>query len=511
MANKLEPVAMEVAHSEACEDTCSCGGAAGYAEAVRQALADLGADSPEDTIARFSRQLRGARKAGMSPGNAAGMLLALSGQQRSDPTSYTPRYQLEETRAEDYVAVDTRGKTVFGPTKDYGEAKLHAARAGGVVKFHVGASEPEDEYETDYGRRERGSQGARVVLRHQYGTPDGEFQVEFGRQNIGAVAFVGRMTEVESDSDESVRSIVRKDHTKGYWIALPNSGPVINTQFDDAMSAARAVLARFEGAAEKDPKFERCVQGVKHSSPDANPWAVCHAALGKEPEPYTNKNLYWHRDGAGYYTDVDPYGRIRVKQRTQDKRAGKLAWFAVVKKIEVAQGETRAEVNEAVEKHLRAPRMEAAAGEDCIRIVPRGDVDVIERDPKCAPKGVQMGSARQVASYMKERAARAGHEEFYVIGVSKQEELVGQPVMVASGQTDKVATSIPQVLAASAKLTEAGATSVWAYHAHPSGHGADPSPADKDLTKRIKKALDAADIPFKGHVVGSHTGSWARA
>ena len=38
----------------------------------------------------------------------------------------------------DYVAVDTRGRQVFGPTKDYGEAKRQADRAGGVVKFTSG-------------------------------------------------------------------------------------------------------------------------------------------------------------------------------------------------------------------------------------------------------------------------------------------------------------------------------------------------------------------------------------
>ena len=401
------PVAMEPEQDHtACEVCETCGGLSGYIEQVQSALADLGAPNPEDLIARNNRYVRGARKAGMSPPNAAGMIIGLSG--APDPTSYTPRYQLEETRAEDYVAVDSRGKQVFGPTTDYMAARMHAERSGGVVKFVV-AQEP----------------------------------------------------------------------------------------------------ARAE--APKDEKFEDCVQHVKTNSPDANPWAVCHAAIGKEPEPYDNKNVYWHRDGAGYYTDVDPYGRIRVKQRTQDKRAGKLAWFAVVKKVEVVQGETRAEVNESVEKHLRSPRAEVAAGEGCVRLVQQGDVDVIERHPACAPVGIPMGSPKDVAAYMKDRAARLGHEQLFVIGVSKQEELVGQPVVISSGQTAGVKTAISQVLTAAAQLTEAGATSVWLVHPHPSGHGDTPSPADRDLTKRVKKTLGDADIDFKGHVVVSHTGKWARA
>jgi hypothetical protein len=37
--------------------------------------------------------------------------------------------------AQDYVAVDSRGKKVAGPFRDYGEARLHADRAGGYVTW----------------------------------------------------------------------------------------------------------------------------------------------------------------------------------------------------------------------------------------------------------------------------------------------------------------------------------------------------------------------------------------
>ena len=46
-----------------------------------------------------------------------------------------------ETEASEYVAVDSRGRKVFGPSKDYEQAKRHAAQAGGVVHFVMGASE----------------------------------------------------------------------------------------------------------------------------------------------------------------------------------------------------------------------------------------------------------------------------------------------------------------------------------------------------------------------------------
>jgi hypothetical protein len=41
----------------------------------------------------------------------------------------------EAHRVRDYVPVDTRGRPLSPPTKDYGEAKKKADRAGGVVKF----------------------------------------------------------------------------------------------------------------------------------------------------------------------------------------------------------------------------------------------------------------------------------------------------------------------------------------------------------------------------------------
>jgi len=83
--------------------------------------------------------------------------------------------------------------------------------------------------------------------------------------------------------------------------------------------------------------------------------------------------------------------------------------------------------------------------------------------------------------------------------------------MIAWGQPASVKTEVAQVLVAAALLTENGATSVWLVHPHPSGHGDAPSQSDRDLTKRVKKTLGDAEIEFRGHVVVSHTGKWARA
>ena len=173
------------------------------------------------------------------------------------------------------------------------------------------------------------------------------------------------------------------------------------------------------------------------------------------------------------------------------------------------QGETRAEVNEAVEKHLRSPRA-AAAAEDCTRIVSRGDVDVIERDPACSPKGVDISSPKKLHAAMRELVAKSGQERFWAIGQSKQGEMVGQPVELAVGQVDHVAIDVATFVGAAATLRNAGAVSVLAAHCHPSSHGENPSPADKDPTKRLKKGMDAIDMPFGGHY-SMGKDSWARA
>jgi hypothetical protein len=49
-----------------------------------------------------------------------------------------------EGEAREYIAVDSRGRTVWGPGKDYSEAKKNADRSGGVVKWVSGEVAAED-------------------------------------------------------------------------------------------------------------------------------------------------------------------------------------------------------------------------------------------------------------------------------------------------------------------------------------------------------------------------------
>lgn len=600
---ELVPVAMEPDHT-ACEACETCGGSSGYVESVRQALVELGASSPEDLIARHTPLVRRARKAGMSPPNAAGMILAMSGK---DPTQYTPRFQLEEpAHASDYVAVDSRGRRVWGPGKDYLEAKRHAQMAGGVVKFEMGAGEAREyegwkNYETwnvnlwvmneeplyravvAHPSRFTPESAARFVREaFPRGTPD--------FQDRGRAAAYGKVDWKEiADSFNEVRGegrgsslslnepamaqddprldfyIVSKDTgfavagpywghvaADNAWAKYPNrdayqviGGGFLNDSAFGVFGVRRAVPRgggwatymareardgkledkeaiadhlRAEGhgddyirtaigadafdkwkatrGAEPDAKLERCVAKVEASGRAVDPWAVCRASLGQEPEPFRNKHIPWHRDGAGYYADVEPYGRIRVKQRDQNKREGRLAWFAVVKKIEVAQGETRAEVNEAVEKHLRNPMYEPASTSEA------AEVAIVERSDDAGPGGSRISSPKDLHRLFGERYGRLGSEVFEIVIVNLNDEMIGKPVQVAMGQASGVRVEVEQCMAAAIAGRASGGTGFYALHNHPAGT-LRASSADKDLTKRIEAAqkIAAPSMKFHGHYI----------
>src|SRR5271166_3066708 len=101
MAKKLEVVAMEQEHSDACEDTCSCGGLASYMAATKDALGKLGSPDPAADISKRKDYVARARSAGLSPASAANMIYALD-----HGFSRRMMYpEAGESRAEDYVAV----------------------------------------------------------------------------------------------------------------------------------------------------------------------------------------------------------------------------------------------------------------------------------------------------------------------------------------------------------------------------------------------------------------------
>ena len=158
LAGMGTPITIAYEPEHACEEGCNCAKDSGYLDAVQQSLAELGSDDPAGDVARNAKYVRGAQRAKLEPKQAAAMILAMS---QRDPADYQPRYRYEdvaEAGASEYVAVDHRGKKVFGPTRDYGEAKMHADRSGGVVRFEMGARES--------GANEMSPEAARIALRN---------------------------------------------------------------------------------------------------------------------------------------------------------------------------------------------------------------------------------------------------------------------------------------------------------------------------------------------------------
>ena len=139
LAGMGKPITIAYEPEHACEEGCNCAKDSGYVDLVQQSLAELGSDDPAGDIARNAKYVRGAKRAELEPKQAAAMILAMS---RPDE-GYQPRYRYEDVAeaAHEYIAVDSRGKKVFGPTDDFREATLHAKRAGGVVKFEMAREE----------------------------------------------------------------------------------------------------------------------------------------------------------------------------------------------------------------------------------------------------------------------------------------------------------------------------------------------------------------------------------
>ncbi|MDE2022210.1 MAG: hypothetical protein KGI71_04870, partial [Patescibacteria group bacterium] len=448
MAGKTVTVAYEQAHE--CREGCAC--ESPYIDRVRAALADLGSADPEGDIAKSSRYVRGARKAGLEPNQAAAMILAMS---RQDPASYVPRHRFEdfagesgddylttqrkaydywmsvgnqpgmlqsmtpdehlqsavraeteaarddqeamrleaagstrsahvarlnaakyrgfalahrelmgrkrlmpvgasETAAHDYEAVDSRGRRVFGPTKDYQEAKLHASRAGGVVRFTMGASEARDgkledkEAIADHLRAEgHGDDYIRTAI-------GDEAFAAWQKARGGASDCVGIHTHAPVLAQERV-SYHDRQKLPATAFALRRRRALLLTDKHGKVTAghvkaaaARLSMMQREGhvtRAEREEAHAAIVRAGKKVGIDVSEAGECpawYAAMEDErPElsPFDGK-MHWHRsDGGDYYADAGPHGRVWVRQREQDKRRGVLRWFATVQKVEVAQGE----------------------------------------------------------------------------------------------------------------------------------------------------------------------------
>lgn len=94
-------------------------------------------------------------------------------------------------------------------------------------------------------------------------------------------------------------------------------------------------------------------------------------------------------------------------------------------------------------------------------------------------------------------------ESFYLILLNRSNAVLGYKV-VSIGSSFGTVVDIKQMLAIALKTNASG---IIVSHNHPSGNMI-PSPADIDLTKKIKKACEIMDIQLLDHMIVSPDGTY---
>lgn len=105
-------------------------------------------------------------------------------------------------------------------------------------------------------------------------------------------------------------------------------------------------------------------------------------------------------------------------------------------------------------------------------------------------------SPQLVKSYLHARLNNLPHEEFHALFLDTQNNLIHHAALF-TGTLDSCAVHPREVVKLALTLN---AASLIFAHNHPSGH-AEPSPADRAITERLKKALALIDCRVLDHIV----------
>ncbi|MHB8431660.1 MAG: JAB domain-containing protein [Acidimicrobiales bacterium] len=413
-----------------------------------------------------------------------------------------------ESAAHEYIAVDNRGKKVFGPTDSFDEAKLHARRAGGVVKFEMGAKDMNRDLDTE-------------ASRHALT----EYRVTF--QSGGKTEY----QDVYGDSPDDARRRFFKD-----W--APEGATVLHVRRADANETPKSAPASPSGlqpgsrvtietplrpagsGGSGHPKLGYVVKlgkrGALVATADGEEWYPIDRLTADgyvSPDyarelPY-DKPIRFHRgtrEGT-YVADMGHLGRATCMQRPPNRRANPpvLPWVVMIRKVEIAQASTKLEAYGLAAEYAKNPKAkveEPPAAAECTPVIRNGRV---ERSPDCGSTGVRLASAKDVWLITKDKYARQGHETFEVLGANLNSEMVDGPVTVAVGQTSGVRVEPEAVIIAALGLKNGGSTQIWCSHPHPGG-SPNPSAADRNLDKAIREAFGTLkSLEYKGQVVCTRT------
>ena len=121
---------------------------------------------------------------------------------------------------------------------------------------------------------------------------------------------------------------------------------------------------------------------------------------------------------------------------------------------------------------------------------------VRELSARYATTKPNLTSPQLVKSYLHARLNHLPHEEFHGLFLDTQNNLIHHEALF-TGTIDSCAVHPREVAKLALSLN---AASVIFAHNHPSGNP-EPSPADRQITERLKKALALIDVRVLDHII----------
>jgi DNA repair protein RadC len=122
------------------------------------------------------------------------------------------------------------------------------------------------------------------------------------------------------------------------------------------------------------------------------------------------------------------------------------------------------------------------------------------------PKLPCIQCSKDIFELMQRQFTDLNHEEFWILILSRANNVITQQLISKGGQAGTVAD--PKMIFKSA--LENNAASIILAHNHPSGN-LKPSQADLNLTKKLKEGASLLDISVLDHVIFSNTSYYSFA
>lgn len=122
------------------------------------------------------------------------------------------------------------------------------------------------------------------------------------------------------------------------------------------------------------------------------------------------------------------------------------------------------------------------------------------RDTQCS-KVVQATSAREIANYFRARLVDLKHEEFWVVYLNLDGEIITEMKLSVGGRSSTIID--PQMILGEGY--NLSAHSFIMLHNHPSGT-LRPSASDFTVTEKVRRAAVEFNMPLRDHIIVASTG-----